>query len=55
MVVDHLNIVGVVVPHEANTELGVDPYAVLPFPVAAQLFQAVPGRDAQVLERFGGV
>jgi hypothetical protein len=39
-------------PSEANAVLIVDPNAVLPFAIAFELLQAIPGRDLQVFQ-FG--
>jgi hypothetical protein len=40
-------------PSETDPELVVDPDAVLSFPVAFKSFQAIPGRDAKVLQPPG--
>jgi hypothetical protein len=42
-------------PDEANAPLVVDPYAVLPLPVAFKRFEAVGGRNAQVVKTGNGV
>ena len=51
MVVRNLNIVGVAsYPPEADPPLIVDPDAVLPGSLSAQLLQAIPGRHAEVVQ-----
>ena len=41
-----------VFPEKANAPLGIDADAVLPGPVALELFQPVGGRDAQIVKGF---
>src|SRR5438067_1085403 len=56
MIVGNLDFDGVaVVPAETDPPLFVDPNAVLPGPIALQFLQAVSGRDAQVVKRFGRI
>jgi len=42
-------------PPEADAPLPVDPYRMLTRPVAAQCFEAVAGRHAQVGQSMGGM
>jgi len=54
MVVHNFNAVSVsAAPHEADTPLVVDPYAVLPVPVTAERLQPICGWSSQIFE-FGG-
>ena len=51
VVVRDLNLVGISrLPSEANPILIVDPYAVLPAPVAAQPFESIPPRNTELAE-----
>jgi hypothetical protein len=51
MIVGDLDIVSVAIaPHEANTELIIDPDAVLALSVAPQLFQPISGWRFEVIE-----
>ena len=51
MVVDDFNVIGVsVAPNETDTPLIVNPNTMLPFLVAAQRLQTVPGRRDQVTQ-----
>ena len=52
MIIHNLDVVRVTpAPLETHTPLFIDANAVLPGTVAAQLFQAVGRRDAQIVER----
>ena len=42
-------------PHEAHTELVIDGNTVLAFPVVAQFFESVTGRNLQILHSYGRV
>lgn len=42
-------------PSKTNTPLVVYPYAVLPLPIATQGFEPIAGRNAKVVEAFGGL
>jgi hypothetical protein len=54
MVIRYLDLIGIAAaPHEAHTELIVDPNAMLPHSVSAQLLQPVPGRNTQILQLPG--
>ena len=41
-------------PSKTNTPLVVHPYAVLSLPVATQGFEPIAGRNAKIVEAFGG-
>jgi len=52
VIVDNLDIKCVAVrPAKANPPLVVDAYAVLPFPVAFQRFEPIPGRNPEMIQR----
>src|ERR1017187_2275283 len=54
VVIRYLYVVGIAIPpHEAHAELVVDGNTVLAFPVMAQLFQPVAGRNSQILHSRG--
>jgi hypothetical protein len=54
MVIRYLDLIGIAAaPHEAHTELIVDPNAMLPHSVTAQLLQPVARRNPQVLQPPG--
>jgi len=56
VVVGDLDVEGVsFTPDEADSPLVVDPDAVLPFAIPLQLFQPIPGRHSEVLERTRAV
>jgi len=51
VVVHDLDVVGIsVTPHKTKTPLDVDPDTALSLPLAAQGFQAVPGRRCQIAQ-----
>lgn len=51
VIVRNLHRIGIApAPFKANPVPVVDPDAVLTVPVATELFQAVPGRDFQIVE-----
>ena len=51
MVIDDFDLVGSVwLPLEADSPLLVDSYAVLAFPISAQCFKTIRGRNAQVVQ-----
>jgi hypothetical protein len=54
MIINNLNVIRVAVaPAEADAPLGIDSYAVLPFPVSRQGFQTVRRRNPKVRKRPG--
>src|SRR4051794_3542179 len=56
VVIDDRHVVRVpVAPDETDPPLVVDADAVLAAPIATEFFQAIPGRDAQVVECFSRV
>jgi len=56
VVVDNLNVESVpVLPLETDTPLLVDPYAVLPLPIAHQPFKLIRRRNHEVAQVSGGV
>jgi hypothetical protein len=50
VVVDDLDVVGVIVPDEANPVLGIHPDALLSSPVACERFEAIGGRRAKIFQ-----
>jgi hypothetical protein len=56
VIIGDLYVVGIAVaPHEAETELIIDANAMLALSIAVQCFQAITGRDEQVLQSGGDV
>jgi hypothetical protein len=56
VIVNDLNIVGVgSFPAKADSPLIIDPNAVLPLSIAAELLKTIPRRNAQIVEHFGRV
>jgi len=56
VIINDLNVVRIaVLPPEADAPLIVDANTVLTGAIAFELFEAVPGRNAEVIELFGGV
>ncbi len=56
MIINDFNLKSVVCsPHDANEVLVVDPNTVLPMPLAAQFFQAVPRRSREIVEFRCGI
>jgi len=55
MIIDKLHVVCAVLPPKTDSPLVIDANAVLAGAIARELFQAIAGRDPQVLEVFGGI
>ena len=56
MVVRYFDFVSIAIaPLKANAPLIIDAQAVLAGAVTGQLFQTIAGRDAQIVELFGGI
>ena len=54
MIICYLDVVSIVIaPHETKSILVTDADAVLPIPVPLEFFQAIAGRNLQVLQIYG--
>lgn len=56
MIINNLNIPGLVIsPYKTNAPLIVDTNAALSFSIAAQRFQTITGRSAQIVQPYGRI